>query len=685
MRSSGKRSPCPICDRTKDADCRIAPSGLVLCHTIQNGFKKGELHPERSYVFCGQSDEGQGFGIWLPQHVDNSKPQKTERKTGSRNFDYFFWDGTPTPAQRYRRDFNDGRPKEIKWCKGGLKGRRQVEVAPYQWHVATANLSNGDQLFIVRGELKAEQLSTLGLAAISLINQNDERLIVELRSFIDKGSEVVLVPDCDLADLQKWYTNITAALPQVRHLLCPFKGMDWSNPPADGGLGIEDWLNHSKPSTEEIKRAITSTPWQPVSDVLLEAEVDIHAADKALLEAWGNGWVSNVNGAKKMTKLNAGLALTMLRKQLPNNFLRLNIVTGLVEVNGIPIEESNFKTLYVDVQARGWEIGQKACMDVIIRFAQKNRYDPIAQYLNYLAEAPDITPIDIEKIATTYLGTTNSDFDLYMKIALLGAVARRFDPGCQFDTVVTLDGDGRIGKSSVWIALASPDWHSSSDAESDKDFLLILHQAWIYEQAELDYLASKKQTGQLKNLITTRKDSVRAPYGTGVEQRNRQGIMVGTVNGQFLRGDAALRGRFLVIQCPQSFEKGERIDIERITRDRDSIWKAAILAYRCGEPIFLNPKQLATASNLNLLHSEEDHIWSNPISSWLAQPCNARSPHTSDEILIGAGVRNDSTLSRADQMELSKCMQQIGGWHKDRIPTRRNGRKSRFWCKVETR
>ena len=86
---------------------------------------------------------------------------------------------------------------------------------------------------------------------------------------------------------------------------------------------------------------------------------------------------------------------------------------------------------------------------------------------------------------------------------------------------------------------------------------------------------------------------MRVPFGKGTEKQDRAGIMVGTVNGPFLRGDPALRRRFLVIQCPQSFEAGERIDIDKVRRDRDAIWKAAVLAYRPGEKISLiqRPRQ----------------------------------------------------------------------------------------------
>lgn len=683
---SSRANPCPMCDRTKDGDCRILDSGIVLCHTILNGVAPGKQHPERPFVYCGHSDEAQGFGKWKPLHLCEDRTDKAPRKPGRTEFSYFFWNGEEVPVKRYRHD-RPGQPADKKWA-GKLNGRREIEIAPYRWEKVWPAITTGDVLFAVRGELKADMLAGRGFHAISLLNQNDEHLVTELRALVAKQITIVLVPDNDLKDLDGWYANLTAAIPQAKSLLCPLKGMDWRNPPEHGGLGIEDWLTRSQPTNNNILAAITDAPWSatalappPAATLATSGSEALEgdAADAIILNYWGEGWAPNDKGNLVATSLSAGSALNHLRKELPPHCLRLNVVSGLVEANGIKLEEADLETFYAEVQANGWNIRKEACKDAVLRIALKNRFDPIADYLNFVADSPDITPVDIDKLATTYIGTTNPDFDLYMKIALLGAVKRRFEPGSQFDTVVTLDGDGRIGKSAVWIALASPDWHSSSDAEQDKDFLLILHQAWIYEQAELDYLTGKQAAGKLKNLITTRRDSVRAPYGKGMEQRDRAGIMVGTVNGPFLQGDAALRGRFLVIQCPQSFARGERINIDAITRDRDAIWKAAVLACRQGAQAFLAPMQLAAASQRNLIGSEHEHPWTRPITLWLQQPINALGPHTTDEILIGSGVRSLDKLSRAAQMELAKAMEQIGHWVKDREPTRHGGRKFRFW------
>ena len=258
---SSRTNPCPMCDRTRDGDCRILDSGIVLCHTILNGVARGEQHSERPFVYCGQSDDAQGFGTWKPLHLCEDRKEKAPRKPDTVYFNYRFWDGTPTPVQRYRKDA-PGKPKEVKWCKGGLGGRPQVEVAPYLWAEATEQLCPGDILFIVKGELKAQQLASRHLQAISILDHS-ERLVTELRALVAKQIAIVLVPDNDLKDLDHWYANLTAAIPQAKSLLCPLKGMDWRNPPDDNGLGIEDWIARSQPTNDDILAAITAEQWQP--------------------------------------------------------------------------------------------------------------------------------------------------------------------------------------------------------------------------------------------------------------------------------------------------------------------------------------------------------------------------------------------------------------------------------------
>ena len=268
---SSRANPCPVCDRTRDGDCRILSTGIVLCHTTLNGVAIGKQHPDRPFVYCGHSDEAQGFGTWKPLALCEDRPLKTDRKPQTVYFDYQFWDGTPTPAQRYRKDFTDGRPKEVKWCKGGLGGRPQVDVAPYCWFEQFPRAQTGEPLFIVKGELKAKALQDIGLAAVSILGTS-ETLVIHLRQL---GRNVVLTPDCDLADLDGWYAKLTRQLPEAQHLLCPDQAMNWRTPPAAGGRGVEDWLITSKPDAVTVMAAVQSQPWgepsQGVDDFLVDA------------------------------------------------------------------------------------------------------------------------------------------------------------------------------------------------------------------------------------------------------------------------------------------------------------------------------------------------------------------------------------------------------------------------------
>ena len=272
-----KKQPLPMCDRVKDGDCRWNDDGLVLCHTIRGGVvAEGKRHPDRPYIYCGESDKAQGFGKWLPEHRADDRPQKLRREPKESLFTYWFWDGAEVPVQRRRIDYADDRPKDVRWT-GTLNGRPEAEIQPYLWKESTTRLAtDGGVLFVVRGELKAELLLSLGHNAISILGIS-ERLIAELRSL---GRDVVLCPDCDLADLAKWYSELSRQLAECRHLLSPMKGLNWRQPPEHGGLGVEDWLQTANPDAATINAAISSTPWRSIEEKQWDEYQDLH----------GKGW-----------------------------------------------------------------------------------------------------------------------------------------------------------------------------------------------------------------------------------------------------------------------------------------------------------------------------------------------------------------------------------------------------------
>lgn len=243
----------------------------------------------------------------------------------------------------------------------------------------------------------------------------------------------------------------------------------------------------------------------------------------------------------------AGSWANLLADRLGNR-LRFNDLSRLIEFDGtsLPVDETSI--LYVRAEQEGHRVSEKVCHDGLLSQALLNRFDPIADYLEHVEADEDIEPVDLNSLSTTYLGTTDPLYDAFLRVAVLGAVHRRLNAGCQFDVVVVLKGDQGIRKSTFWKVLASPKWYCSSVPESDLNLLLNLHSTWLFELAELENVTTKREVGQLKNLITTSSDHIRVPYGKATEEKERNSIFVSSVNGDtFLRDETGHR-RFLVIE-----------------------------------------------------------------------------------------------------------------------------------------
>ena len=348
------------------------------------------------------------------------------------------------------------------------------------------------------------------------------------------------------------------------------------------------------------------------------------------------------------------------------------------------------------MQQRGWNIEQKAWLDGLLRVAQKHRYDPVLDYLQYLEKADDVEPVDINKIATNYLDTESDLSDQMMKVALLGAVARRYEPGCQFDSVVVLKGDQGIRKSTFWKTLCSPSWFCDSTPKDSKEMIMNMHSCWIFELAELENVTSKKGVGELKALITTASDMIKKPYGRNVERDDRRSIMVSSVNGDDFLRDPSGNRRFHVISLSQKALKKEFIPVEFVARDRDRIWKAAILAYRGGEKPMLSLENQELSNQQNKGYLPED-MWEQPLNKWLSGKAGytwvpekqehghqyeTPSCFTTLDALKAIGFNESEKLGRREQMRMAALLQ-TKGFLKDEQQKTINGVRGYYWHQVE--
>ena len=149
------------------------------------------------------------------------------------------------------------------------------------------------------------------------------------------------------------------------------------------------------------------------------------------------------------------------------------------------------------------------------------------------------------------------------------AVARVYEPGIKFDSILVLNGPQGIGKSTLF-ALLGKEWYSDSLSISDmkdKTAAEKLQGYWILELGELAGI-KKVDVETVKSFVTRTDDKFRQSYGVAVESHPRSCIIVGSTNseGGFLRDitgkPALLAGtRFRAWPVPPVGVAGGRSDL----------------------------------------------------------------------------------------------------------------------------
>jgi len=146
------------------------------------------------------------------------------------------------------------------------------------------------------------------------------------------------------------------------------------------------------------------------------------------------------------------------------------------------------------------------------RVVAKHRYHPVRDYLSSLTwdgtERADTLLID-------YLGAEDSEYTRAVtRKALVGAVARVFEPGCKWDYVPALIGPQGIGKSTLIHRLGGQ-WYSDSMPEisnKGRDSYEALLGVWIIEISELS-ATRKADVEAVKHFISKQTDRFRVAYG----------------------------------------------------------------------------------------------------------------------------------------------------------------------------
>jgi hypothetical protein len=445
-------------------------------------------------------------------------------------------------------------------------------------------LANPVPVMITEGAKKAASLLSHGKVAIALSGvwnflDSEGHLKPEIQRLIRPGREFVIAFDQD----SRWVVrdNVVRAARKLAEILqahnCMVTILNWE---IENGKGIDDFI--VKEGAGEFEK-------------LFEERLEFDD----FLEKHAKPRVLEKKGFLKF------LQTTMKGR------IEMNEMSGRVEIDGKRIEMSA-ELCYWFLEEFNIDAYESTIVSGLLYEAKKHKYHPVRRYLDSIAH---LAPVNIDNLAVEHFGADDPFYNLLVKKWLIGAVARVYQPGCQFDNALILQGDAYAGKST-WFETMAGKWFDcsfGSNIESTKQ-LMVLHDCWIQEWSEFNEVTSKQDFSVLKSFLSRKNDKFVRPYGREPDDNPRSFVMGGSINPELFLQDETGDRKFWVIPV----KRGWKIPTEKIKAERDRIWAAAVQAYR------QNPNERYTTAEQHTYHQKlnerfrDQDPWYDKIKAYLS-------------------------------------------------------------------
>ena len=324
--------------------------------------------------------------------------------------------------------------------------------------------------------------------------------------------------------------------------------------------------------------------------------------------------------------------------------------------------------------------------DALLAVASAERlYHPIKEYLGGLIW--DGTP-RLDTLLIDYLGADDTPYvRAVTRKTLVAAVARIYQPGTKFDSILVLNGPQGIGKSTL-ISRLGGQWYSDSLSIADmkdKTAPEKLQGYWLLEISELAGM-KKVDVETVKSFISRTDDKYRQSYGIAVESHPRSCVIVGTTNsdGGFLR-DITGNRRFWPVRVPGA-GKLHPWQLAEV----DQIWAEAIEYFNTGETLFLTTDVASEAYAQQRdametddregivqeylerllpegweqydLYQRRNYLGGSDFGAPAAQGTVRRSRVCAMEIWCECFGKAREALKKSDSYEIESILYKLGGW-----------------------
>lgn len=321
------------------------------------------------------------------------------------------------------------------------------------------------------------------------------------------------------------------------------------------------------------------------------------------------------------------------------------------------------------------DVGQDTTLAGVSVVADRHRFHPVRDWLSSLRwDAKFRLPTWLHDV----FGCPDTPYTRAVGQAwAISAVARAFTPGCKVDTVLVLEGDPGIRKSSVLRALFGDEWflEMSITDVANKDAMQLLKRKWGAEFPEIDGL-SKTEQAHVKAYFSRQVDTYRPSYGKGTRDFPRQIVFAATTNkSEYVSDETGGTGRRM---WPVRARAG---DIELARSIRDQLWAEAVSRFQSGEEWHLRDPSLRDAERAEQEARYRPDPWEQSVGEWLAKPVDVggsrtRAGVTTADVLAALGVET-ARRTNADATRVGVVLRRLG-WFPGH-PESRNGARVRVY------
>lgn len=232
--------------------------------------------------------------------------------------------------------------------------------------------------------------------------------------------------------------------------------------------------------------------------------------------------------------------------------------------------------------------------NLVDEYARRHKFHPVKQFLESL-QWDGVSRA--EELFIKHLGVDDSEYSrIITRTWLLAAVARIYNPGCNFQMALVLQGKQGIGKSYLFETLGGEWAIKLTSSLDDPHAIDDIQEAWIVEIEELA-AARKAEINAVKSFISRSKDTARLAYEHRSADLPRHCVFCITVNdNQFLRDQTGNR-RFKILACRNDmYRTGAEFNSDTAAQ----IWAEVMIWYR---EIFANgfdEKKLELSYEINI-------------------------------------------------------------------------------------